>query len=138
MSVRPTGSVPPPDAIHPHRLPSAHAASVEARERPLAVAAPERAGSTAGTLALLSLALVLWFGFQALQAWNEREALQAARASQEDTVPAAIRLRGQLDAVARETRKLADAGNANARLLVDELQRRGVTIDPNAPAAPSP
>jgi hypothetical protein len=34
--------------------------------------------------------------------------------------------------MAVETQKLADLGNANARLIVDELRKRGITI--NRPA----
>jgi hypothetical protein len=33
---------------------------------------------------------------------------------------------------------MAEQGNPNARAIVEELRRRGVTIDPNAPAAVPP
>jgi hypothetical protein len=42
-----------------------------------------------------------------------------------------------LDTVARETAQLADGGNQNAKRIVDELRKRGVTINPN-PAPPPP
>ena len=45
------------------------------------------------------------------------------------------KLRSSLDALARETAILADRGNAGARLIVDELRKRGVTINPKAPPA---
>ena len=45
------------------------------------------------------------------------------------------KLRDSLDAIARGTAQLADAGNGNARLVVDELKKRGVTINQNPPAS---
>lgn len=77
---------------------------------------------------LASLALVGWLGFQTMQLVNEREALQAAYASQQQTVDNAAKLRASLDALAADTQRLADSGNPNAKLLVDELRKRGITI----------
>jgi hypothetical protein len=41
-------------------------------------------------------------------------------------------LRTSLDSLARETALLAEKGNPGAKLIVGELARRGVTINPNA------
>ncbi len=60
--------------------------------------------------------------------------MQAAHASQQQTVDNAARLRASLDAIAADTQRLADSGNANARLLVEELRRRGITINAAASA----
>ena len=46
------------------------------------------------------------------------------------------KLRDQLDGLARETQLLANKGNAGARLIVDELKKRGITINPEPPATP--
>jgi hypothetical protein len=46
-------------------------------------------------------------------------------------VETATKLRGSLDAVATRTARLAGEGNANARVIVEELRKRGVTINPN-------
>jgi hypothetical protein len=83
-------------------------------------------------LLLGALALVAWFGVQSWLLRGERSALQATHASQQQTVENAAKLRQSLDGIAADTQRLADTGNANARLLVEELRKRGVTINPNA------
>jgi hypothetical protein len=88
-------------------------------------------------LLLLLSALVLWVGFQTIQLLGERSALATVRANQEAPIKQSQDLRTALDALAAETAKLADQGNPNAQLLVGELRKRGITINPNAqPAAP--
>jgi hypothetical protein len=87
---------------------------------------------------LLTIALVAWFGFQTYQLVRERAGLQAARASQEPTIEQAQKLRTQLDAISKKTLELAKQGNAGATLIVEELARRGVTINPSSPAGPAP
>ena len=79
-------------------------------------------------LLLGGLAVLGWLGFQAWQFNMESQALQAAYASQQQTVDGAAKLRASLDTLAADTQRLADAGNPNARTLVDELKKRGVTI----------
>ncbi len=83
-------------------------------------------------LLLGGLAVMGWLGFQAQQLLTEREALATAHASQQQTVDNAAKLRASLDALAADTQRMAQAGNPSARLLVDELARRGVTINPGA------
>ena len=80
-----------------------------------------------------ALALVTWFAFQTVQLAGERQQLAAMRAVQGAQVDAATKLRASLDGMASATAKLADAGNVNAKLLVEELRKRGITINPNAP-----
>jgi len=84
-------------------------------------------------LALLTIAVVAWFGFQTFQLTRERSALQAARVSQEPTIAQAQRIRGQLDSVTKSTLELAQQGNASAAYIVEELARRGVRINPASP-----
>jgi type II secretory pathway pseudopilin PulG len=79
-------------------------------------------------LLLATLALLGWLSFQTTQLVKEREALQAAYASQQQTVDNSAKLRASLDAIAADTQRLADSGNANAKILVDELRKRGITI----------
>ncbi len=91
-------------------------------------------------LLLVVVAVALWFGFQAVQLFKERAALNDTLAAQEKTIQEAKKLRNSLDAVARETALLADKGNQNAKIIVDELKKRGITINPNATPdrAPAP
>lgn len=90
-------------------------------------------------LLLLSLVIAGWFTFQTTQLMRERESLQATRVGQEKSVQDSTKLRTSLEAIVRETATLAANGNASARLIVDELRKRGLAISPNAPpGSPSP
>ena len=87
---------------------------------------------------LSSLGLCGWLGFQTFQLMNDRSAILGAHAAQQQTVDNASRLRASLDALAADTQRLAETGNVNARTLVEELRKRGVTINPNAPSSTLP
>jgi hypothetical protein len=88
-------------------------------------------------LLLLALAGVSWPAFQCYQLVNEKQAMATVFANQTRPFDDAGKLRNSLDALARETALLASKGNASAKLIVDQLARRGVTINPNAsPSAP--
>ena len=92
---------------------------------------------------ILGLVMLVWFGFQATQLRVERDAMVTAIASHDKQVQDSKKLRDSLDAVARGTAQLAEGGNPNAKLIVDELKKHGVTISPNqtptgaTPAAPA-
>lgn len=87
-------------------------------------------------LLILLLGMIAWSGFQLHHLVLESGSLDAARAGQEAQVQQAQRVRQALEAVANETRKLADAGNPNARTVVEELRKRGVTINAASGAKP--
>jgi hypothetical protein len=89
-------------------------------------------------LLLLTVTLLSWLGFQTYQLVGERQQLAQMRFAQEAQVEAAGKVRASLDTVATATAKLADSGNVNARILVAELRKRGITINPAAPAAAAP
>lgn len=97
--------------------------------------APARTRSAFVPTLLGLLALAGTLGFQAWQLASDRTALKAAHAGQQQTVDSAGKLRASLDALAADTQRLADTGNANAALLVAELKKRGITINAAAPAA---
>lgn len=99
--------------------------------------APPRLRSPFVPLLLGGLALAATLGLQVGSLMQDRQALQSAHASQQQVVDNATKLRASLDALAADTQRLADAGNANARLLVEELKKRGVTINPAAPPTPA-
>ena len=85
---------------------------------------------------LVALSVSGWFGFQTLQLVRERQQLEAAKVGLGPQELAATKLRTALDQVATATAKLAGEGNGNARLIVEQLRSRGVTI--NSPAASGP
>ena len=91
---------------------------------------------------LMALSMVAWFGAQLWDGYQQRQQLLAAHGAQQQTVDNASKLRQSLDALAADTQRMADGGNANAALLVTELRKRGITISvPGAgttPTAPKP
>lgn len=99
---------------------------------------PERARPTAVQhsafvpLLLGGLALLVVLGYQTSVLVAERDALNATHTGQQQTVDNAAKLRNSLDALAADTQRLADIGNPNAGLLVAELRKRGISINPQA------
>ncbi|HEY3197877.1 MAG TPA: hypothetical protein VGJ57_07670 [Nitrospirales bacterium] len=96
---------------------------------------------------LITIAMVTWSGFQTYQLVRERGVLQSVKVAQEPTIEQARKLRTQLEVISQKTLELAQQGNAGASLIVEELARRGVRINPSpppatatpeAPAAPGP
>jgi hypothetical protein len=86
---------------------------------------------------ILALVMLAWFGFQATLLRAERDALRDLVTNQAQVKRAddAKKLLDSLDSIARGTQQLADGGNANARLIVEELKKRGITISPNVPTS---
>ena len=80
-------------------------------------------------LALVTMSVLLWVAFQTVQLIRERANLDAAKLSQETLVQNSQKLRAMLDALATETARLAQSGNKNAQIIVQELKNRGVTIN---------
>jgi hypothetical protein len=106
-----------------------------AAPRPLAASMPapqQDRRSAFLPLLILTLALAVWTGYQTYQLARERDTLAALKANQAAPIEQARKVRQTLDRLASETQRLADGGNANARLVVEELRKRGVTI--NRPA----
>ena len=94
---------------------------------------------------ILALAFVGWSGFQTTQLVQEKTALATLKISQDKQTEDSKKLRESLDKLAKGTLALSDRGNPNARLIVDELRRRGITISAESPppaaapaAAPAP
>jgi hypothetical protein len=85
---------------------------------------------------LIALAVLVWSGFQTFQLFKERASLANLRINQETTYQNAQKMRTQLDALAAGTQQLASSGNKNAQAVVNALQQRGITINPNEVAKP--
>lgn len=83
-------------------------------------------------LLIVTVATTAWGAFQSYQLVQEQAALKTLHANQETLMQNAVKLRAQLDAIAGDTQRLANAGNANAQAIVNELRRRGITINPEA------
>ena len=89
-------------------------------------------------LLLLVVTGVVWPTFQCIQLIMEKQGLATVQTNQTRSYEEAGKLRTSLDNLARETAILADRGNPGAKLIVGELAKRGVTINPNAPTPASP
>jgi hypothetical protein len=88
-------------------------------------------------LLLLVVSAVAWPAFQCYQLFNEKQALATVFGNQTRQFDESGKLRNSLEGLARETAQLAAKGNPSARLIVDQLARRGVTINPSAqPSTP--
>jgi hypothetical protein len=92
-------------------------------------------GSLFVPLLLVVVTLVVWSGFQTVQLIRERANLRTLKANQEAPVQESLKLRAQLDSIAKRTAELAAQGNAGATTIVEALAKRGITINPNAPPA---
>jgi hypothetical protein len=82
-------------------------------------------------LALVVLGFFIMIVFQTVQLFREHGQIDSVRAAQEPTIQEGTRLRQQLDSLASKLAQLADAGNANAKAIIDELRRQGITVKPN-------
>ena len=80
---------------------------------------------------LLGASWLLWVIFQMVMLITEGSNLRTLKANQENTVQQAMKVRAQLDSIAAKTADLAARGNQGAKTIVEELRKRGVTINPN-------
>jgi len=88
-------------------------------------------------LAMLVAACLCWFGFQGWQLQREYGNLLEIRARSEAPLEQARKRRAQLESIMARTYELARKGNPRATLILQELARRGVSINP-APTGPAP
>jgi hypothetical protein len=90
-------------------------------------------------VALLSVAFLLAIAFQTLQLMRERSNLSNVYTGQEAAVQQTVKLRNTVDAFAGDTAKLAQAGDPQAKQVVDTLRSQNITLrPPAAPAAAAP
>jgi hypothetical protein len=89
-------------------------------------------------LLLFIIAGVAWSAFQCYQLVIEKQGLATVHNNQTRQYDDATKLRTTLDSLARETAILAEKGNPGAKLIIGELAKRGVTINPNAAPTATP
>jgi hypothetical protein len=89
-------------------------------------------------LLLIMFAVLAWMGVQTIELARERRLLDEAYAAQARGLEEAHKLRAAADSLAGKTLKPADGGNADAQLVVANLRRRGITINPSVPSPPPP
>ena len=82
-------------------------------------------------LMLMTFTALVWSAFQGVQLYVERQNLERLYAGQESQLQASAKVRTALDALAGDIDRLAKAGNGNAKLVVEGLRNRGITINVN-------
>jgi hypothetical protein len=91
-------------------------------------------------LALLALAFLLMEGFQTYQLIRENDNLAKIRETQDPTIQEGQRVRKLLESLVSKTTQFAEAGDAKAKAVMDDLRRQGVSFkqsSPEVPAAPA-
>ncbi|MGH8228676.1 MAG: hypothetical protein ACREU3_12390 [Steroidobacteraceae bacterium] len=79
-------------------------------------------------LLLIGLALLGWTVFQTEELISEHHTLAQLHTAQDREVAQSQRLRASLDTLASDTQRLADQGDAGAKVIVEQLKKRGITI----------
>lgn len=95
-----------------------HAAKPEPGER--------RASSL--PLILTVVSLLVWFGFQTVQLVLERSDLSLLKRNLQAAMQESQEVRARLETLITKTAELANQGNASAKTVVEELEKRGIPI----------
>lgn len=93
-------------------------------------AKPEPAERRASSLPLILtvVSLLVWFGFQTVQLVIERSDLSQLKGNLEAAMRESQKVRAQLETLITKTAELANQGNASAKTVVEELEKRGIPI----------
>jgi hypothetical protein len=84
-------------------------------------------------LIVLLAALTVYFAFQTWQVAVERTNLGLVKANQEAAIQEAQRVQTQFKTLVTKTGQLAAQGHAGAKMVMEELQKRGLGEGPEAP-----
>lgn len=93
--------------------------------------AQERAYSNLPFILTLA-ALIIYFGFQTLQLLGERSNMTVVKSNQEAAIQEAQKVQAQFKNLVDKTSELADQGHAGAKMVMEELLKRGVSSAPQA------
>lgn len=94
------------------------------------MAKPDPAERRASSLPLILtvVSLLVWFGFQTVQLVLERSNLSLLKGNLEAAMQESQKVRAQLETLITKTAELANQGNASAKTVVEELEKRGIPI----------
>jgi hypothetical protein len=87
---------------------------------------------------LLALTVLGWVGFQTGQLYTGRQNLKDAIAAQNPQIEQSEKLRAAWESLVTRTARLAKGGNPNATVIIDELRKRGLNVNPDTPLPPPP
>ena len=82
--------------------------------------------------------LVIWFGFQAFQQLRERSNLTFMKANQESALQESQKVQTQFQSILTKLSELANKGHAGARLVMEQLQRQGLSVGSESRPQPMP
>jgi hypothetical protein len=105
--------------------------NVDEAERVDSAIAQERAYSNLPFILTLA-ALIIYFGFQTLQLLGERSNMTVVKSNQEAAIQEAQKVQAQFKNLVDKTSELADQGHAGAKMVMEELLKRGVSSAPQA------
>jgi hypothetical protein len=91
------------------------------------VAPGERTGSSL-PLMLTIISVLIWFAFQSVQLVFERNNLTALKANLETPLQESQKMQAQLQSLMNKTAELANQGNPGAKVVVEELEKRGIPV----------
>lgn len=77
---------------------------------------------------LTLLALLIWHGAQTVQLLRERTSLSLAKESQDAALQESQKVQSQFQTLVTKTAELAAKGHPGAKMVIDELQKRGVGL----------
>ena len=90
-------------------------------------------------IAVLAVAFFLTIAFQTFQLTREHSNLEAALEGQGQSFDQAVQVGRETEAFAGDTAALADKGNANAKLVVEQMRQQGIALRaPQAGTPPTP
>ena len=102
------------------------------QSEPVSEQAPAQPGGFNLPVIITLAALLIWFGFQTLQLFRERANLGFVKANQDSALQESEKIRVQFQSIMTKTSELASQGHPGARLVIEELQRRGIGVPSEA------
>jgi len=100
----------------------------ETEQQDVTAAEPAERSGSALPLILTIVSVLIWFAFQTVQLVLERNNLTALTANLETPMQESQKMQTQLQSLVTKTAELANQGNAGARAVVEELEKRGIPI----------
>src|ERR1043166_10116588 len=96
------------------------------------VRAPVERAAHNWPLIITMVSLCVWFGFQPFQLMRERNNLILVKANQDAAVQESQKVQTQFQSVIAKTSELANQGHAGARMVMEQLQKQGLGLAPEA------
>ena len=100
----------------------------ELQDSPVEAAEPVERRGSALPLILTIVAVLIWFAFQTVQLFLERNNLSTMKTNLDSAMQESQKMQAQLQSLITKTVELANQGNPAAKVAVEELEKRGIPI----------